>query len=256
MSTPLGSAMASVTSAALVEATVREVFEREGWVHWPQLVNEPTLTALLGATEALERTAAAFELNTLLRGVYFEMQSASGRKGEPAVFPGALRKITAPSKGEPAFAKLRKDARVLAAAGWCGITHPHCLIDQVNFKLPYVGTSFPYHQDEAFLFGEALDRVRTYGGVNVVIALDAADATNGGFQVLGRTHQNGVVEMSYDVSRMNNGGFDESHLALPTLEPGDAVLFHPRLAHGSAENRSGRSRRLVTLWLAGAAPSG
>lgn len=234
--------------------SLRDVYTHEGWVYWPQLVSGSTVAALVAATEELEREAATFEQNKLVRGVFFEMQSASGRKGEPAAFPGALRKITSPSKGQPAFAKLRKDAGVLSAVVSCGVTAPRCLIDQVNFKLPHVGTCFPYHQDEAFLIGDARDSVQRFGGVNMVIALDPADASNGGFEVLGRTHRTGVVAMSYDVSRMNNGGFDESLREVPTLAPGDAVLFHPRLAHGSAENRSGRPRRLVTLWFGGSEP--
>lgn len=253
MSAPLDAAALRVMLPLVAGETPRAVFEREGWLHWPQLVNEATVVALVAATERLERVAAAFEQNTLVRGVFFEMQSASGRKGEPAVFPGALRKITSPSKGEPAFAKLRKDAGVLAAAASCGVRGAHCSIDQVNFKLPHVGTRFPYHQDEAFVFGDALASLQRFGGVNLVIALDPADAGNGGFEVLGRTHHGGVVAMDYDVSRMNNGGFDESHRALPPLRPGDAILFHPRLAHGSGENRSQRQRRLITLWFGGSA---
>ncbi len=82
------------------------------------------------------------------------------------------------------------------------------------------------------MFGEALRRVQQFGGVNLVIALDPADEHNGGFEVLGRTHKNGIVPLTYDVSRMNHDVFDESHRALPALAPGDAILFHPRLAHG------------------------
>jgi hypothetical protein len=134
--------------------TALELFRREGWVLVRQLVNTPTLDALLRATRALELIAAHFERDTLVRGVFFEVQSQSGKKREPAVFPGALRKITAPSKAEPAFAKLRKDQNVLAAIEGCGAHNPQCLIDQVNLKLPHVGTCFPYHQDENFLFGE------------------------------------------------------------------------------------------------------
>jgi phytanoyl-CoA hydroxylase len=229
------------------------VFEREGWLFVSQLVDGPTVQALLTATETLEREAASIEQDTLLRGVFFEMQSVSGKKGDPAIFAGALRKITSPSKGQTAFAKLRKDNRVLAAVESCGVSAPHCLIDQVNFKLPHVGTCFPYHQDENFLFGAALTRVQRFGGVNLVIALDPVDASNGGFEVLGRTHRGPLLADRYDASTMNHGTFDESYRALPELSPGDAILFHPRLAHGSEPNRSNRPRRLVTLWFGGSA---
>jgi hypothetical protein len=233
------------------DSTLQGVFAREGWILVRQLVRGPTLQGLIAATEALEKDAATFERDTLVRGVFFEMQSTSGKKGDPAIFAGALRKITSPSKGHAAFAKLRKDRQVLAAIERCGVNAPQCLIDQVNFKLPRVGTCFPYHQDEAFLFGEALRRVQRFGGVNLVIALDAADITNGGFEVLGRTHTKGLVSLTYDVSRMVHDAFDESRRNVPALAPGDAILFHPRLAHGSRANDSDRPRRLVTLWYGG-----
>jgi len=234
-------------------ATTRDVFEREGWVVVRQLVAQPTLTALRAATSALEQAAAEFELDTMVRGVFFEMQSASGKKGERAISPGGLRKITSPSKGHPAFAKLRRDPRVLAAVASCGIAAPRCLIDQVNFKLPRVGTCFPYHQDAWFLIGDARLQVFRYGGVNAVIALDAADEDNGGFEVLGRTHLTRAEVADYDASVMNHGLFDESRRAVPALAPGDAVLFHPWLGHGSGPNLSDRPRRIITLWFGGGA---
>lgn len=234
-----------------IPASNKEAFEREGWLLVPQLLSGDTLQALCAATQALEQAATNLERDTRVRGVFFEVQSASGRKGETAIFPGALRKITSPSKGQPAFARLRHDERVVAAAQRCGLHSPVCLLDQVNFKLPRLGTCFPYHQDERFLHGNAIIQVRKFGGLNMVIALDAADSDNGGFEVLGRTHQGELGTDQYDVSAMNPGVFDESHRAVPALLPGDAVLFHPRLAHGSGPNLSERPRRLITLWMGG-----
>ncbi len=143
---------------------------------------------------------------------------------------------------------------MLAALESCGLVSPQCLIDQVNLKLPHVGSGFPYHQDESFLFGDALRRVQRFGGVNLVIALDPADAENGGFEVLGRTHRGPLLDVPYDTSARNTGLFDESHRVLAPLSPGDALLFHPRLAHGSGPNRSERPRRLITLWFGGDSP--
>jgi phytanoyl-CoA hydroxylase len=231
--------------------TPRIIFQREGWLLAPRLLDPAKIDALLAATDELERLAAHFERDTLLHRVFFQMQSASGKKGEPAIFPGALRKITSPSSGQPAFDRLRRDPKVLAAIESCGLVAPQCLIDQVNLKLPRVGSGFPYHQDESFLFGAALRRVHRFGGVNLVIALDPADAENGGFEVLGRTHQGPLVNATYDTSATNAGLFDESHRVLAPLSPGDALLFHPRLAHGSGPNRSERPRRLITLWFGG-----
>ena len=221
----------------------------------PELLDRATLDTLHAATAALESAAADFERDTLVRGVFFQMQSKSGKKGEPAVFPGALRKITSPSSGHPAFDRLRRNPKVLAAVESCGLVAPLCLVDQVNFKLPRVGTCFPYHQDESFLFGDALRRVQQFGGLNLVIALDPSDAENGGFEVLARTHRGELLDVKYDGSAMNHGLFDETQRVLPSLSPGAALLFHPRLAHGSGPNRSDRPRRLITLWFGGGAVS-
>lgn len=231
----------------------RVIFQREGWLLVPRLLDRPKIDALLAATSDLERAAAHFEHDTLVSRVFYQMQSASGRKGEPAIFPGALRKITSPSSGQPAFDRLRRDPKVLAAVESCGLVAPRCLIDQVNLKLPRVGSGFPYHQDESFLFGDALRRVQQFGGVNLVIALDPMGDENGGFEVLGRTHQGALLDATYDTSAMNAGLFDESRRVLAPLSPGDALLFHPRLAHGSGPNRSERPRRLITLWFGGGA---
>lgn len=226
----------------------RQVLEREGWLRVPQLVDRVTVRALLRATDFLVEQARTFVEDTTVHGVVYEVQSASGRKHEPAVFPGALRKIGFPSKRQGAFAALRKDPRVLDLLLRCGLEDPRCHVDQVNLKLPRVGTGFPMHQDAFFVVGKTRGRIERHGGLNLVIALDRADAENGGFQVLGRTHLQGVREVTYDASTMNEGVFDETHRELVALDPGDAVLFHPHLAHGSGPNPSDRQRRLATMW--------
>ena len=230
---------------------LRETYEREGWLFVPRLVDEKTLQGLLKATATLQQVAATFTKDVVIQGVGYELQSASGRKGEEAVAPGALRKITFPSKSQRAFSDLRRDPHLLAEVEACGLHAPQCLVDQVNLKLAHVGTGFPFHQDARFVVGSTQGRIERKGGLNLVIALDRADAENGGFQVLGRTHTQGLIEFPYDLATMNDGVFDETHRVLVAMEPGDAVFFHPHLAHGSGPNPSPRQRRIVTMWFAG-----
>jgi phytanoyl-CoA hydroxylase len=231
-------------------------YAAEGWVVVRSLVDAETVAALQQATDELEAVAAGFVRDTAVGRVYFEVQSASGRKHEPAVFPGALRKITSPSRARPAFRALRQNARIVEIAAALGVASARCVVDQVNPKLPIHGTGFPFHQDAVFLYGVALRDLEAFGGVNVVIALDAADADNGGFTVLGATHTSGVVpgQYRYDASQTLDRLFDTSRRAVPALAPGDAVFFSPWLAHGSGPNPSERRRRLATLWFVGSAP--
>lgn len=234
-------------------AEVRATWAREGWLLFPGLLDASTISSLHHATDDLEKQAANFVRDTSIRGTFFEMQTASGRKREPALRPGLLRKITGPSKAHPAFARLRTDKRVLGLIHAMGLRGPRCVIDQVNFKSPRVGSGFPYHQDAGFLHGPARHRLDTHGGVHLVIALDRSDAENGGFEVLGRTHHGPLVdlEQQYDTSTRNADLFEMAHREVPTLAPGDAVVFHPMLAHGSGPNRSPRRRRLITMWWVG-----
>lgn len=231
----------------------RAQYRADGYLVVRGLLGAREVEALQRATDGLCEIAKDFVADTLVRGVFFEMQSASGRKGDAVVEPGALRKITGPSKGSAAFARLRRDPRLLALLASSGLERPRVVVDQVNLKHPRTGTGFPYHQDAAFLRGDAQRDLRAYGGLNLVIALDAADAENGGFCVLGGTHLQGLKrdQHGYDTSTTNEGVFDERGTCVPALAPGDAVLFHPVLAHGSGRNLSARRRRLVTLWTVG-----
>jgi hypothetical protein len=234
-----------------------DAWAADGFVVVRGLLDARTVAALQTATDVLEAAGAAFVESTAVGKVFYEVQSASGRKREPAVFPGAFRKITGPSKstgeGGAAFSQLRRDARVVEVVTALGLRRPRCVVDQVNFKHPRVGTPFPFHQDAAFLHGDAKQALQAHGGVNVVVALDAADAGNGGFIVLAGTHGEGELDgqHGYDTSTMAEDRFDGSRRETPSLLPGDAVFFHPHLAHGSEPNRSERRRRLVTLWFVG-----
>lgn len=232
-----------------------EAYAESGWVVVRSLLDAESIAALQRATDELEALAADFVRDTAVGRVYFEVQSASGRKREAAARPGALRKITSPSKGAPAYRALRESRELVEVIAALGVPAARCVVDQVNPKAARHGTGFPFHQDAAFLHGVALRDLEKFGGVNVVVALDPADADNGGFTVLGGTHRSGLVEgqYRYDASQTLEHRFDATRRAIPALAPGDAVFFSPWLAHGSGPNRSERRRRIVTLWFVGTA---
>lgn len=238
----------------VLPADAREIFEREGWYVARYLFGGEQIASLISATKRLEEESSSFDRNRLLGGVSFELQTATGRRGEPPVFHGALRKIRFPSKRESAFQALRSDPLLFKALGELGLPTPKCMVDQLNFKLPRVGTGFPFHQDTYFVQGTSKTRIERHGGVNLVIALDHADEGNGGLEVLGRTHDR-EVEFTYDRASTNEGVFDETHRTLVALAPGDTLFFHPLLAHGSGNNRSDRNRRVVTMWFRGGGPT-
>ena len=240
---------------------LRAHYAREGWLVVRGVADARLVADLQTAADALQAEASTLETSRRDRGVFFEVQSTSGRKGEPAVYPGALRKVTSPSKRHVAFRRLvHSEAVADVASRLCGVPGVlSCAVDQINFKPPGVGTGFPWHQDASFLKPLARERFDAHGGVNVVVAMDPSDARNGGFAILGGTHVDGearALRDAYDTSGASDalGLFDESRRVVPALEPGDAVFFHPLLAHGSGRNESERRRRIATLWYVGGEP--
>lgn len=242
-------AMVSVPSRpALAALERRDAFQRDGWLFVPRLVGKRTVASLAAGAEELVRLGAHLDRDGTVGPARYFAQSASGRAGEPAIAPGMFRKITFGGTLSPAFTRLVRDPRIAAAVAAMGVERGKCVVDQLNLKAPRIGTGFPWHQDARFLPWKQQEVVARHGGVNVVIAIDRADTSNGGFEVLTGTHLGGPKEFDYDTSGTNEGVFDERGRTLVPMEPGDAVLFHPYLAHGSGPNLSDAPRRLATLW--------
>jgi phytanoyl-CoA hydroxylase len=237
---------------AIDALVIREQFERDGWALVPRLLRPREVEALRAASDELAAKGAHLWANAEIDGARYEVQTASGRRGEAAISEGALRKITFASSASEEIGLLRNDRRVLKLMEAVGVTSPRWIVDQINLKAPRVGTGFPWHQDAAFVAWQQRNAIAEYGGANLVIALDRADEGNGGFEVLTGTHAGGLVKFDYDTADTKAGVFDESGRTLVALEPGDAVVFHPHLAHGSGANASPLQRRLVALWFIGA----
>ena len=244
--------------------TLRHHYATEGWVVVRAVAAPTLIDALQLATDALEHEASTFTHSKRSGGVFFETQSVSGRKSDPAAEKGLLRKVGAPSKRHTAFRDLVGLERIhTVAREVCGVVGSGmtCAVDQVNMKPPGgAGSGFPWHQDLSFLKPKALTSFNTHGGVNVVVALDRSSSINGGFEVLGRTHVSCSEETSKILRNTYDGVtesaeklnlFDETFRVCPDLKPGDAVFFHPKLAHGSARNNSDQRRRIATLWYVG-----
>ena len=230
----------------------REAFERDGYAIVRRYVGTRTVQSLVRAVNDLLREGRQLTEDATLRGTQYQVQSASGRPKDGALAPGAFRKITFPHKSHRRFAMLRREERFVAAVEALGVSSPRCVVDQVNLKLPRVGTGFPWHQDSEFLAWHQRSAIEQHGGANVVIALDAADESNGTLEVLRGSHAGGPRDFAYDIGAgASDGTWDEGARVVVPLEPGDAVFFHSHLAHGSGPNRSDRPRRFVTLWFVG-----
>jgi ectoine hydroxylase-related dioxygenase (phytanoyl-CoA dioxygenase family) len=231
-------------------ATLRAAYERDGHVVRRRLVDPDVAADLRRAVANVIAAGAGRLTDAVIRGAHYHVQTANGRRGGSAVVPGVFRKVVFPSRAEPRLARWLRDGRLLGAVRALGLENPRCVVDQINPKAPLVGTGFPWHQDAAFLPPTTQRLIAEHGGVNVALALDASTEESGALAVLPGTHRLGPVDFPYDTGdgAETDAFGDTARRILVEQEPGDALFFHPLLAHGSGPNASDRERIMLTWW--------
>lgn len=116
-------------------------------------------------------------------------------------------------------------------------------------KPPKVGLPSPWHQDNAYWC------VDNANALTIWIALDACDESNGVVTYYKGTHKLGLIDhkpshapgSSQTVADTALLKKLESEKAFYTLKPGDVLIHHTLVIHGSAANMSDRARRGITL---------
>jgi ectoine hydroxylase-related dioxygenase (phytanoyl-CoA dioxygenase family) len=155
----------------------------------------------------------------------------------------ALRRINNPSDISEAFMAVVREAPVVdMVADLIGpdVKFHHC---KVNLKLPGSDTEVGYHQDFAYT-PHTNDDV-----VTALLMLDEVTEENGCLMVVPGSHT-GPLHSIFEGDRFS--GFIAADEAarlkadeVPVMGPaGSVCLMHTRLVHGSAANRSTRSRNL------------
>jgi len=115
-------------------------------------------------------------------------------------------------------------------------------------KPPGTGRPAAWHQDGGTWPLEPLEAVTLW------VALDDADAGNGGLRVVPGSHRGGLLPHDRDDDRLATelfnvsvapGTVDERAAVDVELGAGDVSAHHPALVHGSGPNRSDRPRRAL-----------
>ncbi len=152
------------SSHAFGAPMVRERFDRDGWALVQRFLTRREVEVLRSASDELAAKGAHLLADAEIDGARYQVQTASGRRGESAIAPGALRKITFASSASEEVALLRNDRRVLKLMESVGVTSPRWIVDQINLKAPRVGSGFPWHQDVAFVAWQQRDAISKYAG--------------------------------------------------------------------------------------------
>jgi hypothetical protein len=118
-----------------------------------------------------------------------------------------------------------------------------CIIFHAAFMKPsFVGTPIAFHQDQA------LWRHQYPEAVSIWIALSPVTTRNGCLQVFPGSHDRGLIPHHTCSEYPWHPSIESEELELSTLEqlefePGEAVIWHRYLIHGSGPNLSATDRR-------------
>jgi len=141
----------------------------------------------------------------------------------------------------PTFENLARDARILNAVSALYGERACLFKDKLIFKPPGA-TGYALHQDYISWksFPESF--------VTVIVAFDAADASNGATEVFPGYHRLGCMSPKDGMyHQLKDDRVDLSKGVILDLEPGDIGIFSGFTPHRSGPNRSDQWRRLAYL---------
>ncbi|HTY16357.1 MAG TPA: phytanoyl-CoA dioxygenase family protein [Myxococcota bacterium] len=151
---------------------------------------------------------------------------------------------------DPSFDALLDDPRIVEPiCGLLGSERVALWTDKLNFKRPFEGSGFRWHQDSPYWAHACrhLDQLP-----NVMVALDDADAENGCLRVVRGSHRHGLLPGRRGEGVLGPLFTDPRHIDLAAEVPaampaGSLLFFSAHTVHGSEPNRSGRARRACVL---------
>ncbi len=119
---------------------------------------------------------------------------------------------------------------------------------EVFLKPPKTGMRAPFHQDNYYW---NLDDKRA---VNLWIALDKVEKKNGGLIYLKGSHKGGIIEHKMSNIKGSSQEIDNKLIkklkykkVSPKLNPGDCILHHCEVIHGSNTNTTDKMRRAIVI---------
>ena len=118
---------------------------------------------------------------------------------------------------------------------------------ELFYKPEKTGIAVPAHQDNYYWC------LNDPNAITIWIALEKANKNNGGIYYFNKSHLLGLLEHvpSHVPGSSQKLKFPEGlknfKKTYPSLEPGDCLIHHSLIAHGSLRNTSNRSRVGITL---------
>ncbi len=237
-----------ILSRVELEPAQKQQYARDGYL---------LLRALI-AREKLARFNARFEDLVLGRaarsGQMVVMDDVMVVRGEvtPVTPLHRVNKILS-FEDDPVLFAYAEDPRLLAVVRSLIGAQLRTISTNIFNKPPGVDGRHPLHQDLRYFAIRPAD-----GIVAAWTAIDPCNRDNGCLAVLPGSHLAGLHRHGNpDWEHVNHGFFaaddiDPTARVHIAMEPGDTLLFHPLLVHGSGHNRSEGFRRAISVHYASA----
>jgi ectoine hydroxylase-related dioxygenase (phytanoyl-CoA dioxygenase family) len=214
-------------------------YRRDGYVRVEGVFDASSVAALNDAADEFEALAAE-------RTASDEVLDLG-----PGHRPGHvdLRRVRDPERHHPAFRDAHVDPVLMQYVADLLGPDVRAHSSKLNIKQPGSVTAVEWHQDWAF-GASTNDDILTVG-----IALGTMDRESGCLEVIPGSHAGPILDHELDgrfVGMVTEPGFQPRGAVPVELGAGDVSMHHTRLLHGSAPNRSDRSRRLLLLTFAAA----
>lgn len=154
-----------------------------------------------------------------------------------------IRRVKRPDTQSDVFARLMRSDHILAPARDLIGPDIRLQTSKLNMKSAGYGAAIEWHQDWAF-YPHTNDDVIAVG-----VLIDDMAEENGPLMVFPDTHKGPVLDHHQDGVFVGGvdltaAGLDPADAAVLTGPAGSITIHHARALHGSALNRSDRSRRL------------
>ena len=148
---------------------------------------------------------------------------------------------------EPLWAQMAMSPRLLASV-WSVLGRPFWPRGgSLVYKLPHEGAEVRWHQDIPYLYwssgghtSKGRPTTHPVPNFNVDIYLEPSNEGNGCLWAIPGSHLNGTVDVDHLVAAH---GWNIPRAMPLEIEPGDVMLHHVAVVHGSPENRGPNLRR-------------
>lgn len=221
-------------------------YNQKGFVVIRNLFEKHEVEELSNAAEELEKEGLRHEKSYRHKNLLFLIQH-DPQKGK------VLRFCQWPSYSYRVFEKYRTDKRFLQVLKPLIGENIKQIINQVIWKTPGMqSTSYGFHQDARFRRPTEAYRDLANSFIQTALAIDPNTDDNGSLVVVEGSHllgdlkyhtANSVYKETISDDVLNQLGLAHLPQIKILLEPGDLVVWHPYLLHGSGPNLSHSDRR-------------